>query len=141
MGLPEVVLDTNVVVSGLRSRHGNSFHLLSLIGTGHFEINLSVPLLLEYEATLKRSELQIPLSHKQIDDVLNFYCSVGRWVRIHYLWRPLLPDAKDDFVAELAVAGQCDYIVTFNERDFRGVQQFGVHTCTPDYLLQVIEDE
>lgn len=45
---PQVVLDTNVIYSGLHSRRGASFKLLSLLGSGQFEIHLSVPLVLEY---------------------------------------------------------------------------------------------
>mgnify|MGYP000367823680 CR=1 FL=1 len=46
MSLPQVVIDTNVIVAGLRSRRGSAFQLLSLIGTGQFDIHLSVPLVL-----------------------------------------------------------------------------------------------
>jgi predicted nucleic acid-binding protein len=53
MSLPQVVIDTNVIVAGLRSRRGSSFQLLSLIGTGQFDIHLSVPLVLEYTEFLR----------------------------------------------------------------------------------------
>jgi predicted nucleic acid-binding protein len=46
MPLPQVVIDTNVIISGLRSRRGRAFQLLTLIGTGKFDIHLSVPLVL-----------------------------------------------------------------------------------------------
>ena len=53
MGALHVVLDTNVLVAGLRSKNGASFQLLSRIGPeSGFEIHLSVPLVLEYEAVL-----------------------------------------------------------------------------------------
>jgi predicted nucleic acid-binding protein len=52
MPLPQVVIDTNVIVAGLRSRRGSAFQLLSLIDTGQFEIHLSVPLVLEYRTHL-----------------------------------------------------------------------------------------
>lgn len=53
-----IVLDTNVLVASLRSRQGASFQILTLIieGDPRFQILLSVPLLLEYEAVLKREE-------------------------------------------------------------------------------------
>lgn len=47
-----VVLDTNVLVAGLRSRSGASFAVLGQIGTGRFDVAISVPLLLEYEDAL-----------------------------------------------------------------------------------------
>ncbi len=51
---PQVVIDTNVVVAGLRSKLGAAFKLLALVGTGQFEIHLSVPLVFEYEDVLLR---------------------------------------------------------------------------------------
>ena len=42
------VIDTNVIVNGLKFRRGNEFKLLTLMGTGQFDIYLSVPLVLEY---------------------------------------------------------------------------------------------
>jgi hypothetical protein len=47
------VLDTNVLVAGLRSRRGASFRLLELVVAGAVRPVLSVPLVLEYEAVLK----------------------------------------------------------------------------------------
>ena len=58
--------------------------------------------------------------------------------RIFFLWRPFLSDAKDDMVLELVVKAQCRYIVTYNKRDFRGVEQFGLQTLTPKELLESI---
>src|SRR5947209_5957695 len=51
---PKIVMDTNVLVAGLRSRRGASFRLLQLLGTGRFEIAISVALVLEYEDVLMR---------------------------------------------------------------------------------------
>jgi predicted nucleic acid-binding protein len=48
MSIPQIVLDTNVIVAGLRSRQDGAFRLLTLVGSGRFDIHLSVPLALEY---------------------------------------------------------------------------------------------
>jgi len=50
-----VVLDTNVIISGLRSQRGAAFRVLSLVGSGLFEHCLSVTLAFEYEDAIKRS--------------------------------------------------------------------------------------
>lgn len=52
----QVVLDANVFVAALRSRRGASHRLLRLVGDPRWQINLSVPLLLEYEDVLKRAD-------------------------------------------------------------------------------------
>lgn len=138
MIVPEVVLDTNVLVAGLRSRRGASARLLALVGTGKFNINLSVPLVLEYEAVLLRPELHIPVSSGGIAAVLDYHCAVGRHHEIFFLWRPYLKDPGDDMLLELAVKAGCQYIVTHNGRDFAGCERFGVQSITPGALLRHI---
>lgn len=69
---PGVVLDTNVFVSALRSRRGASFRLLGLVGTERFEIELSVPLALEYEAVGGRVLPDTTLTEAAFEDILNF---------------------------------------------------------------------
>jgi putative PIN family toxin of toxin-antitoxin system len=136
MHLSEIVIDTNVLVTGLMSSRGYAFRLLQLVGTGRFEINLSVPLLLEYEDVLRRESLNLPVSAAAIDAVLDYHCSVARHHTIFFLWRPFLRDAKDELVLELAVKARCDYIITYNQRDFQGVQkQFGLQVIDPREFL------
>ncbi len=135
---PQIVIDTNVFIAALRSQRGAAHRLLLLAGTGKFELNLSVPLVLEYEEIAKRQAKEIGLRWQVIEDIVGYLCSVAVRHKIHYLWRPFLPDPKDDMVLELAVAGQCDYVVTYNERDFRGADQFGVKVVTPQAFLKEI---
>jgi putative PIN family toxin of toxin-antitoxin system len=54
MSVPDIVIDTNVLIAALRSKRGASSRLLSLVGTQKFEIHDSVPLILEYEEVLQR---------------------------------------------------------------------------------------
>ena len=58
--------------------------------------------------------------------------------QIFFLWRPLLPDPKDDLLLELAVAGGCEAIVTHNIRDFAGAEVFGVGVLAPAAFLRRI---
>lgn len=133
-----VVLDTNVLVAAARSRIGASFRVLTLVGTGRFEVAVSVPLILEYESALVARAGPGGWSPAQVGDVLDYVCAVGIPVRPSFLWRPALPDADDDFVLELAVAAGCQAIVTFNVQDFRGAGTFGVAVWTPQQFLRRI---
>jgi putative PIN family toxin of toxin-antitoxin system len=138
MPLPQVVIDTNVIISGLRSRRGRAFQLLTLIGTGKFDIHLSVPLVLEYSEVLLRQISHLDLNREEVDDLVDFYCSVGVQNEIFFLWRPLLRDPKDDMVLELAVKAGCESIITYNTRDFAGAEQFGLNLLEPSEFLRLI---
>jgi predicted nucleic acid-binding protein len=138
MAGPRIVLDSCVLASALRSQRGASHRLLLLIDSGKFEICLSVPLFLEYEAACKRFLGAIPLTEQDLDDILDYLCQVAHQQKVFYLWRAFLPDAGDDMVLELASAAGCVCIVTFNARDFRGAEQFGVRVLSPQQFLREI---
>jgi putative PIN family toxin of toxin-antitoxin system len=133
-----VVLDTNVLVAALRSRNGASYRLLSLIDTGRYEMAVSVPLVLEYEAAAKRLVRPGGLAAADIDAVVDYICKVASQHKIYYLWRPFLRDPKDDMVLELAVGSSSEVIVTYNRRDFARVGQFGLRVLTPREFLREI---
>lgn len=137
--MTSIIIDTNVFISALRSSAGTSFRLLSLIGTGAFDINISVPLILEYEAVAKRhTGLTITLSDTEVDDVIDYICSVAKAYQIYYLWRPQLKDPHDDMLVELAIAAQCQTILTFNLADFRNIEHFGIEAIKPgDFLARI----
>ncbi|OFW60686.1 MAG: hypothetical protein A2133_05680 [Actinobacteria bacterium RBG_16_64_13] len=99
---------------------------------------LSVPLVFEYEDAAKRMCEATGLSDGEVDDVLDYLCAVARRQEIHFLWRPVLRDPRDDHVLELAVEAGCDIIVTHNVRDFEGSRGLGVEAVTPgDYLRRI----
>lgn len=134
----QIVLDTSVLIAGLRSRRGASFRLLSLIGGTAFELSVSVPLVLEYEAAAKAQARELGLSQADIDDVLDYVCAVAHRRAIFYLWRPMLRDPQDDMVLEVAVEAGCEYLVTHNVRDFAGAEQFGIQVIRPGAFLKRI---
>lgn len=135
MRVPQVVVDTNVLVSGLRSRRGASYRLLEFVGRGYFEVNVSVPLVMEYEDVLSRQYLGLLVSQGAVDALIDYFCLVGRQHQIFYLWRPFLRDPKDDMVLELAVKAECEYIITHNVKDFRGAEKFDLQVLTPGEFL------
>jgi putative PIN family toxin of toxin-antitoxin system len=130
-----VVLDTNVLVSALRSRRGASFEVLSRLGRGSFEIAVSVSLVLEYESALLRHISASPFNEQDIGDFIDYVCKTAIRQEIFFLWRPFLRDPGDDLVLEVAVAAHCDAIVTHNVRDFADVKALGVRVLTPGALL------
>ncbi|MCL4535983.1 MAG: putative toxin-antitoxin system toxin component, PIN family [Nitrospirae bacterium] len=134
----EIVIDTNVIVSALRSQRGASYKLLMELGSNRFDINVSVPLILEYESAAKRLIGKTKLKKRDIDDILDYICSEAKRWKIFYLWRPYLKDPKDDMVLEAAVTAKCDFIVTYNKDDFRNVRTFGLRVVAPKEFLKLI---
>jgi len=131
----QIVADTNVFVTALRSQFGASYKLFSLIDKDVNKLNMSVPLALEYEAVAKRMIGEIALNEEEIDNILDFVIKKSNRWEIYYLWRPLLKDPGDDMILELAVTASCKYIVTNNVNGFKGIEKFGLQAITPKEFL------
>lgn len=101
-------------------------------------MNLSVPLIAEYEAVAKRLPDRLSLEEQDLEDILDYICLISNRQKIFFLWRPFLKDAEDDMVLELAVASKSQFIVTFNEKHFTGCEQFDVKVVTPKEFLKII---
>ncbi len=134
-----IVLDTSVVVSGFRSRRGASFEILSLLPSPDVQIQMSVALAVEYESILKRRVHRDDFGPGDAEQAVNALCLVAAKHEIHYLWRPFLPDSGDEFILELAVKSNGDFIVTHNIRDFKGVESSGIRAITPGDFMKLLE--
>jgi putative PIN family toxin of toxin-antitoxin system len=129
-----LVLDTAVMVAALRSDKGASRRLLVSSLERRITLLVSVPLMIEYEAVMSRTEhlTASGLSRAEVGAVLDAVSAVATPVAMKFLWRPTLPDADDDMVLETAVNGRAEAIVTFNRRDFLpAVRGFGVEILSP----------
>ena len=128
--MPQIILDTNVLVAAFKSSRGASYRLLSLIDSSKFHLNVSTPLVAEYEEILRREAPYINAT-----EVVDYLCSIANRHKIFFLWRPILRDPDDDFILELAV--KCNaIIVTWNIKDFRKASDFGIRVMTPKDFLQ-----
>ena len=134
----KIVMDTNVLFAGLYSANGASYKILQYLAAGRLSLALSTPLLFEYEDVLKRNRDQLNLNNVEIETVPDILCAFSQLQKIHFLWRPYLPDVKDDLILELAVASNAKTIVTHNLKDFAGVDKFGVTAIPPKTLLEHI---
>ena len=137
--MPRIVLDTSLLVVGFRSRRGASFRLLSRIGSGAFEIVVSVPLVLEYEDVLTRDLSEVGFTKDDVSAAVDYLCGAAMHQEIFFLWRPVLHDPGDDLVLEIAVAANCAAIVTHNVRDFDRARAFGVRALSPGAFLDELD--
>ena len=131
-----VVLDSNIVYSGLYSSKGASNIVLQLVGEGKVTPILSVALYEEYQDVLGRPPLVNDFGDDQKQDFLDYFCKVSDLTDIYFLWRPFLKDPKDDLVLEAAVAGGTKIIITHNLKDFKGIEKFGIEAITPGEFIK-----
>ena len=131
------ILDTSVLVSGLRSKRGASFQVIQAIRAGNLRV--SVALALEYESVLLRPRLVPSFTTEEIHQILDAVCLMAQHHKVFFAWRPLLKDPNDDFVLELAVAASALYIITHNISDFAGSNSLGVRAITPSIALKIIK--
>jgi putative PIN family toxin of toxin-antitoxin system len=137
----DFVLDTNVVVAALRSNRGASRQLLRAALQRRFQLLLSVPLLLEYEAVLTRPEqlAECRLETAEVVRLLDALAAVSKPVKLIYRWRPGVADPNDEMVLETALNGKADAIVSFNTRNFKLAREiFRCPVILPAAALQRI---
>ncbi|WP_456417585.1 putative toxin-antitoxin system toxin component, PIN family [Thiolapillus sp.] len=135
MSLPNVVIDTNVIIAALKSKQGAAYKLLISLPNDVYKPNISVPLFVEYESVAKRAGMVAGLTGEEINAILDYILSKSSIREIFYLWRPYLKDPKDDLVLEVAVESQSKYIITFNKKDFKGIEKFGIKALTPQEFM------
>ena len=115
--------------------------MLSRLKDDRWQINLSVPLILEYETLLTRESANLNLDRPTIDRILNNICAISNHHKIFHVWRPVAKDPNDDFLIDLALKAQADYIITYNQKDLiPATQRFGLQVVTPKALLQIVGD-
>jgi putative PIN family toxin of toxin-antitoxin system len=137
-----LVLDTDVMLSALRSPTGASRVLMLAAWEGAIVPLASVAMMLEYEAVLKRSEhlVAMGLTAGEVDRFLDHWAGLVEPVVAHFSWRPAVRDANDEIFVEAAVNGAADMIVTFNVGDYRPADDrhglFGIEVCRPGDVLR-----
>jgi putative PIN family toxin of toxin-antitoxin system len=136
-----LIIDTDVLVAGLRSDRGASRQILWLALDRKIVTLGSVPLVLEYEAVTTRAEhlAESGLSVEETNEVIDALVSVMEPVNLRFLWRPRLKDPDDEMVLETAVNGSATHIATFNVRHMQEeAKRFGVNAKQPGDILQTI---
>ena len=116
----EIVQDTNVFVSALKSEEGASAVVLDRCFAQKDQAFMGAALYLEYEELISRESLWegVPVTRQEREILFDDFCASACWQRVYFTWRPNLPDVSDDHVLELAVAAGVEHLVTHNKRDF-----------------------
>lgn len=137
------VLDTSVLVAGLRSRKGASNLLLLKAARGALRPLVTTALFLEYEDVLLRPEQRLAtgLDQNDVARLLSAFAGFAEPVDVHFRWRPQLADPADELVLEAAVNGNADALVTHNVRHFSAAApRFRLRVLTPQQCLSELAD-
>ena len=137
-----MILDTDVIVAALRSSTCASAEIVRRVLQGDLLIEVSVAMVLEYEAvSTRREHLRAgDLSAAEALILIDALAAVALPIDIHFRWRPQLRDVDDEMVLEAAINAKDRTIVTFNTRDFAmAADRFGVTLATPAQFLETLK--
>lgn len=122
--MSKIVVDTSVFISALIGPSGPSREIVRRSLQGQLLPLMGTVLYCEYESVIQRDSVlaQCPLTQGEVLSLTEAFMSVCEWVNIFYLWRPNLRDEDDNHLIELAIAGNAEFLVTNNLKDFRNAE-------------------
>ena len=130
----KVVLDTNVVVSGLLQPKGNPAQALALALAGAVEVCYDHRVLAEYAEVLARPKFKF--DPHRVRDVLTKLKADGLAVDATMVRDLDLPDPDDEPFLGVALAGQVDYLVTGNVADYPIERRRGAVVVSPAEFMK-----
>jgi len=128
-----VVIDTNVIVSGILNPHGSPGRIVNALLSEAITALYDDRILSEYREVLRRPAFGF--SGSDVETLLDFVESAGKHVSAEPL--PLiLPDPNDLPFLEVATSGRADALITGNIKHFKPRRgQHSVVVMTPaDFL-------
>lgn len=139
MSKPRAVMDTNVLISALRSRTGASFEILQRLRRDEWTTVLSNHLLYEYEELLKANASELSLSLDDVDQILNAIAARGEEWMLTHNWEPILPDADDEPLVQLAKESGALIVLTHNVRHLQPAASLGIQVLKPRDFLVILK--
>ncbi len=134
----KVVLDTNVVVSGLLTPFGPSAEIMRLVSEGSFTLSYDPRILAEYREVLVRPKFGFRKA--DVDALLEQVESLGELVVGHPLAEPL-PDRDDEMFLEVALAGNVRCLVTGNLKHYPAERRSRMPVVSPAQTLEIYRKE
>lgn len=132
------VLDTNILLSALRSRNGASNAILARFLNKEFQWVIGNTVLSEYDEVLKRECPAFGLSAGTVNRFLDAVCAGASFHQTSSFWKPALADPDDEAFAQLALEAKVGYLVTCNLRDYPLERLPALRVVSPKEFLQVL---
>jgi len=127
-----IVLDTNVLVSGLLSAYGHPARIIDFLLANSVSIAYDDRIWAEYVDVLARPKFKF--NPNRVSALLHFLKTNGRFTfapPLSQLNMALVPDTDDLPFAEVAIAANVDALVTGNARHFSFLESYPVSVLTP----------
>ncbi len=128
-----VVVDTNVMVSGLLAPYGPAGEIVRMVSAGHLSLCYDTRILAEYAEVLVRPKF--PFEHYLVADLLAQVRESGIVVAAVPL-QLRLPDPDDEMFLQAALAGDAECLITGNLRHFPPAKRQGITVVTPADFLE-----
>ena len=129
-----IVLDTNVLVSGLHNPNGAPGRIVDLILGARIQVLYDDRILAEYRDVLARPRLAIEPSLAQA--VVGYIRLAGEQIMALPLGKDYSSDLDDLPFAEVAITGKADMLVTGNMKHFSRLKEQGVTVLSPAECLE-----
>jgi len=130
-----LVMDTNVLVSGLLSPHSHSAILVRLVAEGLVRVAFDERILAEYRAVLSRSKF--PFQPAQVESLLTQIEEEGLKITPQPI-AARLPDRDDLPFLEVALSAQVDSLVTGNKKHYPPSARRGIQVLSPRQCVELI---
>lgn len=129
-----IVLDTNVIVSGLLNPHGKPGTILQMVASRAVTICYDARIIDEYREVLLRPKF--PISEAEVDATLEQIEAAGHLVTTTPLPQNL-PDPDDEPFLEVALAGGAEYLITGNVRHYPEDRRRGGRVVSPVEFVEL----
>lgn len=130
----KIVLDTNILVSGLLQPQGNPAQVLGLVLSGAIQACHDGRILAEYAGVLARPHFKFDA--KRVDEVLNKIRTDGLAIDAREESGLGLPDADDEPFLAVALASSADFLVTGNLSDYPPDKRRGCAVVSPAAFME-----
>jgi putative PIN family toxin of toxin-antitoxin system len=112
-----IVLDTNVLVSGMLSKKGPPSKILDLILSNQIQVAYDNRILSEYNEVLIRPELKLDIS--KVNTIVNQIELAGKLIEPKKLSTKGYTDLDDIMFAEVFISADAEALVTGNLRHYK----------------------
>lgn len=132
-----IVLDTNVLVSGLLAPFGSSGEIVRMVFSGELVLCVDARILSEYREVLYRPKFEF--DENKIAILMDFIMQYSQIVSGSPL-KHSLPDPDDEPFLEVAIAGKVKTLITGNKVHYPSASRGGIKIVSPAEFIDLFRE-